>query len=332
VEFYVDNAKVGEAVDSPYSFVWNTPPLGRHVLQAVGTDDQGASGWSLPVTITVYDSNSAAPFIVGQIPTVGASLTNLTSIAVTFSEEVIGVNASDLLLNGLAATNLTASGSNYTFYFKQPAYGAVTVRWAADHGITDIGWPSDLPFDAQGPGATWSYTLLDPTPPVILAKNPSAGATLTNLAQVMVIFSESVKGVDATDLLVNGIAATGRTGSGQLYTFTFPQPAGGWVNITWAAGHGITDLSGNPFNAAGTGAAWSYNLIDLNPRLNVSANQSVITISWPTNADGFVLQSADTLTNWQGITNGISNAGVLRLYQWTAAATNTPRLFFRLQK
>src|SRR5256714_1701913 len=49
----------------------------------------------------------------------------LTSITVTFTEPVAGVNASDLLINGLPASSMTGGNDTYTFNFAQPAYGTV---------------------------------------------------------------------------------------------------------------------------------------------------------------------------------------------------------------
>ncbi len=81
-------------------------------------------------------------------------------------------------------------------------------------------------------------------PPVIVALNPPAGATVRQLAQIEVTFSEPVQGVSAGDLLVNGQPATNVFGiSPGPFTFQFtPQPPG-WTVLGWADGHGITDFS-----------------------------------------------------------------------------------------
>ena len=80
----------------------------------------------------------------------------LTSIEVTFSENVSGVDATDLLINGIAASSVNPiSPRDYQFTFPQPPTGAVTVAWAANPGITDL----DLAPDAFVPGPDWTYTL-----------------------------------------------------------------------------------------------------------------------------------------------------------------------------
>src|SRR5258705_221964 len=83
----------------------------------------------------------------------GSTVSSLTQLTVVFSEPVQGVNASDLLLSGAAATGLSGSGSNYTFTFPQPAYGNVSISWAGNHGITDMELAQNA-FNATRPGAT----------------------------------------------------------------------------------------------------------------------------------------------------------------------------------
>jgi hypothetical protein len=178
----------------------------------------------------------------------------------TFSERVVGVNAADLLINGTPASSVSGSGSNFTFAFTQPGYGTVLITWVTNHGITDIGVPP-LPFDEAIPGAGWSYTLLDAVPPTVASRTPAANATVTNLTQITVTFSEPVGGVDAADFLVNSQPASGlSSATSTTYTFSFARPVPGVVNISWDSGHGITDLSvsSNAFN--GVNSTWSYTL------------------------------------------------------------------------
>ncbi len=260
VQFLGNGVVIGDATNSPYATVWNAP-FGTNLLAAVAIDTTGARGTSAVVTLIVF-SNSTPPTIARQIPQDGATVTNLTNITVIFSEPVQNVDAADLLVNGVPATSVTGSGSNYVFRFPQPAYGGVEVAWAAGHGITDFGYPADLAFDDLGSGARWSYDLIDRTPPVIIARTPAAGATVTNLQQISVTFSEPVSGVDAADLLVGGTPAFGVTGSGSNYVFSLSQPPSGTVNVSWATNHGIFDLAATPnaFSRTAAGAAWSFTL------------------------------------------------------------------------
>jgi len=70
------------------------------------------------------------------------------------------------------------------------------------------------------------------------------GATVPALSSVEVHFSESVKGVEAGDLLINGVPATNVVAySTDVYVFQFPQPATGLVQVTWSGAHGICMLA-----------------------------------------------------------------------------------------
>jgi hypothetical protein len=326
VQFWANDQLIGETDTSPYAVLWSAP-FGSSTLQAVAFDALGRSGTSAPVrvTITIPPTNTVAPTILGQMPPAGATVSNLTSILVIFSERVVGVDASDLLINGVPATRLTRLGGEpevYLFEFRQPAYGLVRISWAADHGITDIGWPAALPFDATAPGVTWTYELVDRTPPSILARFPAAGSIVTNLTQITVVFTEPVAGVDASDLLINGMMAREVSGSGVTYTFSFDPPPEGTVTVSWSATHGITDLASppNPFDATAFGATWTYTLgipfqtgndnfansilLPSTPASVRSSNVGATTESGEPLGGGFLQRGATVWWSWVAPTNG----------------------------
>lgn len=103
----------------------------------------------------------------------------------------------------------------------------------------------------------------DLQPPVVVSVVPAEAARVQSLTSIEVVFSENVTGVDAADLLVNGVPATGlNVISPRDYTFSFPEPPIGVVSVSWAPNAGIVDLAdpANPF----VGPGWSYEL-DTNP-------------------------------------------------------------------
>ena len=129
---------------------------------------------------------------------------------------------------------------------------------------------SDLLFDVE----IFDPEAPDLSPPVVERTSPAPGATIRNLSQIEVRFSEDVSGVDAGDLLVGSTPATGVTGSGAgPYTFTFPAAAPGVVDVEWDASHGIADLSDVP-NAFG-GGSWSYTVDPDAPLGNLVINEFV---------------------------------------------------------
>jgi hypothetical protein len=254
VAFYANAVKLADDTSAPFSTPWNSVPAGTYALIAVATDNVGLITTSAVVNVTV-SANTAPPVVFSKNPAPG-SVTNLTQISVTFSKAVQGVDASDLRVNGVAAANVSGSGSNYTFTFAQPAYGNVAITWASSHGITDVFTPP-VAFNTNSAGANWNYTLLDAVPPTITTINPVPSSTVAALTSISITFSEPVTGVNASDLLINSLPASGLSGSGAgPYSFSFAQPALGVVQVGWAGGHGIQDSSGNPFAPA----PWSYTL------------------------------------------------------------------------
>ncbi len=225
-------------------------------IQAFNTT-QGSSdfGFDSLLEVTISEVPAIAPTIVSINPPPG-SLSNLGSISVTFSEPVTGLDANDLLINGVpGVTNLTFSGNTATFRFAQPLFGTVLISWAAGHNITDLATPANS-FNAAAPGATWQYSLLDTVPPAIADLHPPAGLTVRSIRQIEVTFSEAVQGLQAADLLINGQPATNLTFNGTTYLFQFPSPPAGPVSGSWAAGHGIADMASTP--NAFAGGSWTY--------------------------------------------------------------------------
>ena len=274
IEVYANNVLIGRGAASPLSFTWTNAFEGTDLLQAFVEDSSGARATSAVVSITVNPpvTNTAPPVVRTVLPAAGPVYNTFTSIQVVFSESVAGVTASDFLVNGVPAIQVSGGGSTYVFTFAQPPNGPVAITWAAAHGITDTGIPT-MVFDPAVAGNTWSYNLTDTQAPTVASKVPAAGAVVSNLTQIEVTFSERAIGVDAADLLVNGTPAFGLSGSGASYVFAVSQPPPGTVSITWAAAHGITDAVGNTFNATGAGALWQYTMQA--PRITLVASNAM---------------------------------------------------------
>jgi hypothetical protein len=112
----------------------------------------------------------------------------------------------------------------------------------------------------------------DNQPPTVVNLIPSAGSTVRSLVQIEVFFSEDVTGVDAGDLLINGVAADSvDVFTASQYVFNFPQPPAGVVQVAWSPDHAIQDLATpTPNNFAG--GNWTY-LLDTNVTDNLLINE-----------------------------------------------------------
>ena len=90
----------------------------------------------------------------------------------------------------------------------------------------------------------------DTTLPTVAQVSPAPG-TVNSLTNITVTFSEPVTGVNSEDFLIQGLGMAQMVSGpdARIYTFHFPQPPYGAIQIGWIIGNGIADLTGNPFNA-----------------------------------------------------------------------------------
>jgi hypothetical protein len=104
------------------------------------------------------------------------------------------------------------------------------------------------------------------TPPVVTGQNPTAGATIPSASvDIDVTFSETVVGVDATDMVLGGAAAGGAivaaptNPGGTTWRFPVSGLVSGTLNISLAPDVGdIQDLDGNDLSPRPT--TWNYSV------------------------------------------------------------------------
>ncbi len=207
------------------------------------------------------------PPTITQITPRPGALAALDYVTVTFSEAVTGLQADDLLINGVPSHGLSGAGNTYSFDFAQPLYGTVFITWANGHGIVSLAQPPRA-FDATAANATWRYELVDRYPPEVAQWHPPRGGTVGSLRQIEVTFDEPILGIRASDLIINGRAATNLiAGADGSWLFQFPAPAPGFVSVAWASNHGITDASVTPNRFVG--GSWSYTIDPNRPQPNL---------------------------------------------------------------
>ncbi|MBN2506659.1 MAG: lamin tail domain-containing protein [Verrucomicrobia bacterium] len=165
--------------------------------------------------------------------------------------------------------SLGAAGEPNTDTYSIPNPGALLV--AGTNAIAIQAFNSSIGSSSDFLIAGALSTTVDTVPPLAEAA-PPPGAIVRQLTMVEILFTEAVTGVNASDFLVNGVAATGMTAVSPVdYIFSFPQPANGAVQVAWASGHGITDVSPalNPFG----GGSWSYTLDPTAPAATVIVSE-----------------------------------------------------------
>lgn len=269
VQFYVGEVLLGEDAAEPFAVPWADVTQGAFLLSAVAWDNLGTAATSRVVQVFVVPST--APTVAAFIPASGI-VSELTEVTVRFSEPVAGIDAADLLVNGIPATEIVGSGAVYTFSFPRPLEGPVTVAWDVRHGITDREQPPQ-PFRGTGTGETARYELADDRRPSVAEIRPAPGATVRALTEIEVTFSEPVGGVRPDDFRMNGHPASAVSGSlAGPYRFQFaPLLTAGPVEVAWSTTQTIHDFAraSNSF----AGASWSYTIAPQSERLGVVINE-----------------------------------------------------------
>ncbi len=257
-KYNVDYTDLGTAWSDPaYSDAdWSS---GGGLLYVESSDLPAAKTTALPVSKPMPLTSYFRIWFTNDLA--GADSVSLTANTVIDDGLVLYLNGTEILRNGIAAG--TVSYSTLATNVGDAVYAGPFVLDAA--ALED--GPNLLAAEVHQSGETssdvclgltldlvWTGEIEDILAPEIVSLNPAADSVVTNLTQVTMGFDEDVSGVDASDLLINGTAASGLSAaSASQYTFSFVQPDAGVVSMTWASGHGITDTSenSNPFAGAG---------------------------------------------------------------------------------
>ena len=235
-----------------------------------------AAGWGITDSAgNVLSTNAATAWtegvaypIVESIDTVGANLTNATSVqyAVTFSENVTNVRAADFTLasDGAAGTiaSVSGSGSTYTVTVNNVSgNGTLGLDLVDNDSITDS---SGNPLGGVGSGNgnfTGELYTINTLAPSISIGSPSLPYTTSGPVTYTVTYSDANGVFNASNLTVADItlnetgSANGTissvTGSGLIYTVTIGSISGnGTLGISIAAGT-ASDTNGNLAPTAG---------------------------------------------------------------------------------
>jgi hypothetical protein len=121
----------------------------------------GSSDFEIDLDLLDPEGPDLTPPSVESIaPTPGTVVRGLTRIDVTFTEEVQGVDAGDLLVGESPALSVSGSGSGpYSFSLGEIPAGQVLATWKVTHGILDL-----AAIPNRFGGGSWTYTL-DPSAP-----------------------------------------------------------------------------------------------------------------------------------------------------------------------
>jgi hypothetical protein len=141
---------------------WDLPSLraGSNVLSVLILPETATTPLRWDVALDA-DPDRQAPVSLRILPPPGSKVSDLQEVEILFSEPVRGVDAGDLLVNGIPAAAVTPLGPDH-YSFTLPAIGRADVRveWLPDSGITDRSTPPN-PFAAEA----WGYEVEDVVTP-----------------------------------------------------------------------------------------------------------------------------------------------------------------------
>ncbi len=289
-------------------------------------------------------------FISGEVYTIEKSFPLVTSITraspnpssaeiilftVTFSEEVVGVDASDFNLtstggiNGASIVELAGVGSTYTVKINTGS-GDGTLRLDAIDNDSLVNAAS-IPLGGAGSG-NGSYTagevyIIDRNPPVLTSMTRlDANPTTANQVRYTASFSEEVSGVDAADFT---LTTTGGISGASLISVNVGASANTYIiNAGTGSGNGtirldlldddsILDAGGQPLAGAGIGNG-SFTSGEVYSKSAVN----ILSESYRSNGgtDGWILESNEDSSqggsiNTKAVTFSIGDDGGDRQYR-----------------
>ncbi|AMB59395.1 Ig-like domain-containing protein [Microterricola viridarii] len=246
-----------------------------------------------------------------------------TTATITFSEEVVGFTAADLIVAGGTPSGLTQTADPVMWTF-------TLTPTAGFNGSGSIGLaPGSFTdgFGNSGSGAAATFTT-DSTRPTASISMSDSELTAGETSTVTIIFSEAVTHFDNSDLsIANGTLSDVASGDGGMtWTATFT-PTGGIsdpTNLIVLNLTGVRDLAGN--FGAGVKSSPNYTIDTMRPTATISVAPSAlavgltatVTVTFSEAVTGF--DNAD-LTIENGALSAVasSDGGVT----WTATFTPT---------
>lgn len=253
-----------------------------------------------------YAMDKTAPSAV-SITRASPNPSNAASVdfAVTFSESVTGVDATDFSLvtsNGAAISSVSGSGASYLVSVTTGT-GNDTLRldFLDDDSVVDPGGN----FTPSGFTSGESYTV-DRAAPVITSIT-SAGHTEGSSVEYAVSFSEPVTGVDGDDFFLstmNGAAITNISGQGNQYIVSVSvQPGSDSIRLDGVDNDSIADAVGNPLGGAGMGNGNFFGDI-----VNIAIDTPIVTSIIRAGANPTNAASVDYIVTFSEVVDGVDTA------------------------
>ncbi|MDF7807756.1 Ig-like domain-containing protein [Pontiellaceae bacterium B12219] len=182
----------------------------------------------------VRNLNSPVPTLSS---TTGDTVSGAFSVAVSFSEDVTGLEAADFAVVNGTASGVSGSGTNWFVTITPTANGDVSVTLPADRVISGSGHSN-----TAGNSVLTTYVSAGSEQPVPTLS--TAVADVYGDYTVQINFNEAVTGLELSDFVVTNGTASSLAGSGNSYTVVITPDFGGDVTVILPR-NSVADLDGD---------------------------------------------------------------------------------------
>ncbi len=283
-DFSISNCSLSDLNGSGASYTFLATPenygLITIVLSQGLVEDSTGNGNDVSNVLEVNYVDDVAPNPI--LSTANAQITSAFTVDINFNESITGLSLDDFNVNNCTLSDLSGSGSDYSFLVTPINYGLVTINLA-----------ENLVEDEQGNGNLASNILevdyiddVAPNPTLSTANSQIASAFTVNIS-----FSETITGLSLGDFSVDNCTLSALTGSGSGYSFLATPVNYGLVTISLAENL-VEDEQGNG-NLASNILEVTY-VDDVAPNVTLStANTTVdgsfdITVTFSEDVDGLI--------------------------------------------
>lgn len=297
VEFFNGATKLGEDLSSPYTYNWTNVAAGSYTLTAVATDNQGATGISSVINITVNNPGAICsgngPFAPGtSTPDYSWQASNTANPTITFipGSPISGCDFAILYVKigsgGYAGYIMDAAGANFTKSFSAASGSNISIYFtyrisAGGAERNSSANPSSFVIGQCGGSSN--------TPPSANITSPSNGATF--VAPASITINATASDSDGTISKVeffNGATKLGEDLSSP-YSYNWTGVAAGTYSLTVKA----TDNG----NAVTTSSA-------MNVTVNNANTPPTVSITSPANGASFTTPANITINATAADANG----------------------------
>ncbi|MBX2825867.1 MAG: choice-of-anchor L domain-containing protein, partial [Gammaproteobacteria bacterium] len=258
----------------PQTFTVDITPTGAgdiilDIPASIATDIAGNDNAAAP-TVTTSFTSTAVSLSILNVPSFVGNTTPYT-VTLEFSEDILGLDLSDVIVaNGAPSNLVTVDGNNYTVDITPDGTSDVTVT-IPDNAVTDL---SAVDTNL----AESATTVFNQSIPSVDILNAPTGVNTTNPYTVTFSFSEDVSNFVAADVvLTNATAGTFTAVDGQTYTLDVTPDGAG--NITIEVPEGVAeDIAANG-NSVATPAVTIYDATP--PAVDILAEPAIVNSTAP---------------------------------------------------